>query len=386
MVPAIGLFFGMIFLPESPRWLARQDRWEDAHAVLTLVHGKGDPNSAFVAREFQEIKAMREFEKNNADVTYLELFKPNMINRTHIGVFTQIWSQLTGMNVMSKCPLNAGRKLTDSLQCSKCSSRVASWFVIDEDSSYITYVFLMAGLTGNNLLVSSSIQYVINVTMTVPALLFVDKWGRRPTLLIGALLMMTFLFANGGILASYGHWAGPTGVNNTPEASWYVTGPPSKGVIACSYLFVASFAATWGPVSWIYPPELYPLRVRGKAVALATSANWAFNFALGYFVPPAFVNIKWETYMLFGVFCVLMFIHVFFMFPETAGKTLEEVEDLFTDPDGLPFIGTPAWKTKICTTRSQLLEKGELDAEKGSGYQEEDPEKGKGAVSGEPKL
>lgn len=106
MVPAIGLFFGMIFLPESPRWLARQDRWEDAHAVLTLVHGKGDPNSAFVAREFQEIKAMCEFERNNADVTYLELLKPNMINRTHIGVFTQIWSQLTGMNVMSKCPSN----------------------------------------------------------------------------------------------------------------------------------------------------------------------------------------------------------------------------------------------------------------------------------------
>lgn len=239
----------------------------------------------------------------------------------------------------------------------------------------------MAGLTGNNLLVSSSIQYVINVTVTVPALLFVDKWGRRPTLLVGALLMMTFLFANGGILASYGHWAGPTGVDNTPEASWIVQGPPSKAVIACSYLFVASFAPTWGPVSWIYPPELYPLRVRGKAVALATSANWAFNFALGYFVPPAFVNIKWETYILFGVFCAVMFIHVFFMFPETAGKTLEEVEDLFTNPDGLPYIGTPAWKTKITTKRAQLLEKGELDAEKASGYPDESPDRSEQAVS-----
>ena len=79
-----------------------------------------------------------------------------MINRTHIGVFTQIWSQLTGMNVMMY---------------------------------YITYVFTMAGLTGSTLLVSSSIQYVINVVMTVPALLYVDRWGRRPTLLIGAALM-----------------------------------------------------------------------------------------------------------------------------------------------------------------------------------------------------
>ena len=103
MLPAIFLFFMLFLLPESPRWLARKDRWEDCHAVLTLVHGKGDPNNAFVQLELQEIKEMCEFERNNANVTYLELFKPNMINRTHIGVFTQIWSQLTGMNVMMYC-------------------------------------------------------------------------------------------------------------------------------------------------------------------------------------------------------------------------------------------------------------------------------------------
>ena len=81
-----------------------------------------------------------------------------------------------------------------------------------------------------------------------------------------------------------------------------VKGSASKAVIACSYLFVASFAPTWGPVSWIYPPELYPNTLRGKAVALSTSGNWAFNFALGYFVPPAFENITWKTYVIFAVF------------------------------------------------------------------------------------
>ncbi|KAL8950837.1 MAG: hypothetical protein Q9222_003158 [Ikaeria aurantiellina] len=346
MIPAIALFFAMFFLPESPRWLAHKDRWEEAHAVLTLVHGHGDANAPFVLRELQEIREMVEFEKKNSDVTYLELFKPNMINRTHIGVFTQIWSQLTGMNVMMY---------------------------------YITYVFLMAGQSGNANLVSSSIQYVINVIMTIPALLFIDRWGRRPTLLIGAALMMTWLFANAGILASYGHWAGPNGVDNTPAASWEVRGAASKGVIACSYLFVASYAPTWGPVSWIYPPELYPLRVRGKAVSLATSSNWAFNFALGYFVPPSFVNIKWHTYIIFGVFCLSMFIHVFFMFPETAGKTLEEVVDLFEDPNGIKYVGTPAWKTRISTKRTLMLEHNQYDpageAEKGPGYHEESPDR-----------
>lgn len=109
---------------------------------------------------------------------------------------------------------------------------------------YITYVFTMAGLTGNNLLVSSSIQYVINVVMTVPALLFIDRWGRRPTLLVGALLMATWLFANAGILGAYGTYE-PNGIAGTREASTSVSGAASKGVIACSYLFVASYAPTW---------------------------------------------------------------------------------------------------------------------------------------------
>lgn len=68
--------------------------------MLTLVHGKGDPNAPFVQLELSEIKRMIEFERANSDVTFMELFKPKMLNRLHIGVFTQVWSQLTGMNVM----------------------------------------------------------------------------------------------------------------------------------------------------------------------------------------------------------------------------------------------------------------------------------------------
>ena len=123
MVPAVILLIGLIFLPESPRWLARKDRWEEALEVLTLVHGKGDPNAPMVISEMREIREQVEFERQNADVGYLELLKPNMINRTHIGIFIQIWSQLTGMNVMMY---------------------------------YINYVFLMAGLSGNTNLVASS--------------------------------------------------------------------------------------------------------------------------------------------------------------------------------------------------------------------------------------
>ena len=68
--------------------------------ISSLVHGKGDPNSPFVKLELDEIRQMIEFERQNADVSFMELFKPKMLNRLHIGVFTQVWSQLTGMNVM----------------------------------------------------------------------------------------------------------------------------------------------------------------------------------------------------------------------------------------------------------------------------------------------
>ena len=225
---------------------------------------------------------------------------------------------------------------------------------------YITYIFTMAGLGGEELL-PSGIQFIINVAMTVPALIWMDRWGRRPTLLVGAFLMCLWQCVNAGLFAVYSR---PAGVDefSTPAISMVIGGPASRAVIASTYLFVASYAPTWGPVSWTYPPELYPLRVRGKAVALATSANWAFNFALAYFTPPAFANITWKTYVLFAVFCALMFIHVFFMFPETANKRLEEVIDIFDDtkPGSLKLIGTPAWRTHNVRHAQLRVERNEI--------------------------
>lgn len=216
MVPAILLFLAMIFLPESPRWLARKDRWEECHQVLTLVHGKGDPDSPFVLYELNDIREMCQFEARNKDASYMELFSPKMINRTHIGIFTQIWSQLTGMNVMMY---------------------------------YITYVFGMAGYSGNANLLASSIQYVINVVMTVPALIWLDRWGRRKTMMIGAFFMMVWMFTNAGIMGGTGKVV-PGGVGNVPEESMKLHGSAAKGLIACTYLFVASYAPSWGPCSW----------------------------------------------------------------------------------------------------------------------------------------
>jgi hypothetical protein len=166
--------------------------------------------------------------------------------------------------------------------------------------------------------------------MTVPALVYLDKIGRRRTLLVGAALMCLWLTINAVLFALFSRTPEPGEFTSASE-SMAVSGPAAKAIVASTFLFVASFAPTWGPVSWTYPPELYPLRLRGKAVALATSANWAFNFALAYFVPVAFERITWKVYVIFAVFCACMFLHVFLAFPETANKTLEEIDEIFDD-------------------------------------------------------
>lgn len=100
MLPAVILFVGLFFLPKSPRWLARKGRWEEAERTLAALHGGGNVNNPYVIQEMEEIRAMIEFETTNADASIFDLFKSGMRHRTHIGLCTQIWSQLSGMNVM----------------------------------------------------------------------------------------------------------------------------------------------------------------------------------------------------------------------------------------------------------------------------------------------
>ena len=103
MVPALIMCIGLFFLPESARWLARNDRWDDCHRILAAIHGHGDLDNPFVQMELQQLNEVCVLEQDQANVSYLDLFRPNVIWRTHIGMFVQIWSQLTGINVIMYC-------------------------------------------------------------------------------------------------------------------------------------------------------------------------------------------------------------------------------------------------------------------------------------------
>ncbi|KAI5122871.1 hypothetical protein M0805_003323 [Coniferiporia weirii] len=295
MIPAIILSLGMCWFPESPRWLIDRGREAEALEILADLHGKGNPDDPLVQLEFEEIKQQVYFERTEGAKSYFDLAKPGVLRRVGLGASLQMWSQLTGMNIMMY---------------------------------YIIYVFQGAGLTGRRgNLIADSVQYVLNVVFTIPAIVYIDKWGRRPMLLIGTALMGFWLFLVGGLQGRFGEWGTVDG-----SAVWVITGheAATRGIIVCSYLFVSSFAITMGPVSWTYPAEIFPMRVRAKAVAFSTSANWIFNFALAWAVPPGLSTIAYKTYFIFGTFNFAAFIHIFFCFPETKGRTLEEIEDVFS--------------------------------------------------------
>ncbi|GBE84032.1 MFS glucose transporter mfs1 [Sparassis crispa] len=295
MIPAIILSLGMLIFPESPRWLVDHDRPEEALEVLADLHGNGNADEELVQLEFAEIREQVRFEREQGAKSYLDLLQPGVLRRVGLGSALQMWSQLSGMNIMMY---------------------------------YIIYVFQGAGLTGRHgNLIADSVQYVLNVLFTIPAIIYIDKWGRRPMLIIGTLLMGFWLFLVGGLQGRYGQWGDVDG-----SRVWVITGnkPATHAIIVCSYFFVCSFAITMGPTSWTYPAEIYPMRVRAKAVSVATATNWVFNFALAWAVPPGLSSIAYKTYFIFGTFNFAACIHIFFCFPETAGRSLEEVEEIFT--------------------------------------------------------
>lgn len=336
MIPGFILIVGMPFFPRSPRWLASKDRWEEAIQVLANLHGNGDVNHPKVLAEYKEIEEALRFEREVAESSFTALVKPRILKRVILGMSIQMWSQLCGMNIMMY---------------------------------YIVYIMKGAGIADE--LLTSSIQYIINVALTLPAILWLDNFGRRPALLIGSFLMMSFLFISGALQGAYGHH----NADPAHQISWVIPkehSSVSKGIVACSYLFVASFATTWGPTSWTYPSEIFPPKVRAKAVSLSTASNWAWNCALAFGVPPLLWNINWKMYMIFGAFNGAAFIHVnsyhpitlqahanrcqmFLTAPETKGKTLEEMDDVFDS-------GIPAWKTRPSGSRLDQLQR---DIEKG---------------------
>jgi len=173
-------------------------------------------------------------------------------------------------------------------------------------------VFESAGWVGRDAILMTGINAFTYLASTIPPWYLVDRWGRRPILLSGAVAMIIALS-----LISYFIFI---------DIRWTPT-----LVVIFVMVYNAAFGASWGPIPWLYPPEILPLSIRAKGASLSTASNWAFNFLVGELTPVLQQAIKWRLYLVHAFFCAVSFVLVYFVYPETANVRLEDMNALFGD-------------------------------------------------------
>jgi len=292
IVPALILAIGILFFPFSPRWLMANGRDNEALDVLMKIRATSKIN---ILDEYNDIKTEIEFEHEQSIKSYSQFFYPPLRRRLILGISIQVLQQLTGINSVMY---------------------------------YAPEIFKQAGLNDQRAsLLATGINGCVIIIATIPAILFIDKLGRRFILISGAILMALSMLIIGGTMGVHGY----TYVNETTGVAQVIipNRTASHVIISFVYIFVASFAFSWGPTAWVYCTEIFPLSMRSKGTSLTTAANWATNCIVSFLVPVLLETLTFGTYLIFGTTCVLMGIIIYLFYPETKGKSLEDMDLVF---------------------------------------------------------
>jgi SP family sugar:H+ symporter-like MFS transporter len=285
------LVIGLIFLPETPRYLIK--RGQPEKAVRSLARLRRLPaNDPSILAELAEIEANHKYEMSLGHASWKDLTKGTLRKRLFTGCGLQGLQQLTGVNFIFY---------------------------------YGTQYFKNAGF--QRPFIIQVITNSVNVASTFPGLYLVERWGRRNLLLFGAIGMCACQF----IVASIGVTAPANSLPSQDAAIAFV----------CIYIFF--FACSWGPAAWVVTGELFPLKVRAKGLALTTATNWLFNWAIAYATPYMVNenegNLKSKVFFIWGTCCFVCIAFVYFMIYETKGLSLEQVDELYE-------VVSKAWQSK----------------------------------------
>ncbi len=269
--PALVLAIGMIFLPRTPRWLVSKGRDEKAREVLKKIYS--------TEKVDKDLSEMRKTLKEEESGGLAELVAPRLRLPLIIGIGIMFFQQITGINTVIY---------------------------------YAPTIFQMAGFESATAAIAATIGVgVLNVLMTIVAIYVIDRIGRKPLLSIGLAGMIIAL--------------GTLGLAFKEAA---ILGPALKWIsVGSLLLYIASFAMSLGPVAWLIIAEIYPLRVRGLAMSVATFSNWAFNFIVAISFLTIVQALGASTaFWIYATLSIAGWFFCYFYVPETKGHTLEEIE------------------------------------------------------------
>ncbi|CAG8886208.1 unnamed protein product [Penicillium egyptiacum] len=285
IAPAVLLGLLISFFPESPRWLIDHNRAEEGLRTLAKLHAHGDENDAWVQAEFAQIQETITFEHEHEAKSYAELFtNRSSFRRLFLCCALQASGQMTGVSAIQY---------------------------------YSPQIYSQIGIANDDTLKYQAINSIIALIAQFLCMMYIDRFGRRWTLIIGNLgNMVTFIVAT-ILLAQF-----PPSTNNN-GAHW--------GFIIMTWLYNFSFSSTCGPLSWIIPAEVFDTRTRAKGVSIATMMSFAFNTMIGQVTPIAMTNIGYRYYYLFVICNFTNALFFWLLLPETKRVPLEEMNQMFTN-------------------------------------------------------